>query len=345
MRCQLWYEDTADDVAVDINLSQSSYMNPVQAGAMNPVLLTFTLPTYTLPKAMSLVKDVCNNARNLIKLEYHKQAVDKSDIAVCVKGLDFIDDVSNELVEWLEMLKLLGVDKIYMYAYSIHSNVRKLLDYYEQSGLVQLTQLTIPGGVSNTYGLQHLYIHNDRESKHRNEKVPYNVCFYQHMHQHKFIALLDIDEIIIPNALDTWNQVLTQLLTNKEHKDSYHFHNALFPKTKFPNTNAPAHLKMLRRLDRTHYYFVEDKSWFNTSSVVTLNNHSPMTCLGVCIKHIVPAHVGIVHHYRNSCYQRYELQKIFNCTSGALTRDERMLHYQRDLQNNVAYTLEKLNNR
>ncbi len=40
----------------------------------------------------------------------------KKRFAVCVKGLDFpSEDISVRLVEWLELLRALGADKVFLY--------------------------------------------------------------------------------------------------------------------------------------------------------------------------------------------------------------------------------------
>ena len=55
-----------------------------------------------------------------------------SSIGVCVQAFRFgTYDVSVRLVEWIEMMRLLGVDKIYFYVYSVNENINKVLSHYQ----------------------------------------------------------------------------------------------------------------------------------------------------------------------------------------------------------------------
>ena len=56
------------------------------------------------------------------------KAVSKNKtFGVCVKALDFPnDDLSPRLVEWIELVTILGADKIYMYLHDVHPNVFKV---------------------------------------------------------------------------------------------------------------------------------------------------------------------------------------------------------------------------
>lgn len=64
---------------------------------------------------MSVVERQCDLATNNLRVTYNrlKEGESKKKFAVCVKGLDFpSDDISVRLVEWIEMLNILGADKV-----------------------------------------------------------------------------------------------------------------------------------------------------------------------------------------------------------------------------------------
>lgn len=73
----------------------------------------------------------------------------KKEFAVCVKGLDFpTDDLSVRLIEWIELLHVLGADKIFLYNLEIHPNVTKVLNHYQDKGYVDLTPISLPGKIN-----------------------------------------------------------------------------------------------------------------------------------------------------------------------------------------------------
>ena len=80
------------------------------------------------PLAVSLVEEDCEIPTNYLNIIYNLPAGEKAKFAVCVKGMDFpLDDLSVRMVEWLEVLKALGADKIFLYNLDVHPNVRKVL--------------------------------------------------------------------------------------------------------------------------------------------------------------------------------------------------------------------------
>lgn len=85
----------------------------------------------------------------------------KLRFGVCVKGLDFLrNDQSSRLIEWIELLLILGVDKIFFYELSLHPNVKAVLEHYRNLGKIDLTPLTLPGTLPNEPGLRHLFLSN-----------------------------------------------------------------------------------------------------------------------------------------------------------------------------------------
>src|SRR5699024_4051091 len=56
----------------------------------------------------------------------------RRSIGVCVKAFRFATfDLSTRLVEWLELIRLLGADNVYFHVYSVNDNMRKVLEHYQ----------------------------------------------------------------------------------------------------------------------------------------------------------------------------------------------------------------------
>ena len=50
----------------------------------------------------------------------------KEGIAVCSKSLSHLEDNSLRIIEWIELLRVLGVSKIILSVLSVHPNVLKV---------------------------------------------------------------------------------------------------------------------------------------------------------------------------------------------------------------------------
>lgn len=218
--CQMWLEGQPDKPVIvkvfDIRLiwyDKWGYKNDIY----HPYLVTCKIPgrISEAPAAVSIVENPCDQATNALKVTYNKLpgTEKKTPFAVCVKGLDFLhEDMSSRLAEWIELLGLLGVEKIYFYSLHLEENATKVLRYYEHLGRVDVTPLTLPGGQVNSPGLQHLYIYKNSWQKRLNELLPYNDCFFRHMYEHEFIVLLDVDEVIMPIEDDTWFTLIHKIV-------------------------------------------------------------------------------------------------------------------------------------
>ena len=70
---------------------------------------------HLVPISVSLVESKCDQATNNLKVTYNplKEGEKRKKFAVCVKGLDFPnEDISERLMEWVELLNILGVEKV-----------------------------------------------------------------------------------------------------------------------------------------------------------------------------------------------------------------------------------------
>uniref|UniRef100_A0A6P7GIF3 Glycosyltransferase family 92 protein n=1 Tax=Diabrotica virgifera virgifera TaxID=50390 RepID=A0A6P7GIF3_DIAVI len=188
--CQFWFDSKKDPVmakSFEYRYIWHRKWGNYKHGSYQPYLIACRLPSKfkdQVPQSVSLVEKQCDNATNNLRIVYEKPKV-KKDFAVCVKGLDFLhEDLSVRLVEWIELLNLLGADKVFFYELQVHPNISKVLNHYDQKGKVHVTPISLAGGQPNAPSFQHLYLTNNPNKKRQNELIPYNDCFYKHMYEY-----------------------------------------------------------------------------------------------------------------------------------------------------------------
>nr|CAI5819580.1 unnamed protein product [Callosobruchus analis] len=237
--CQFWFDGKKDPIigkSFEYKYIWYKKWGNYKQGIYQPYLTACVIPQKYrdhIPQSVSLVEKQCDNATNNLRVIYERPR-EKKDFAVCVKGLDFLhEDLSVRLVEWIELLNLLGADKVFFYELQVHPNISKVLRHYEQEGKVQVTPINLAGGQPNAPSFQHLYLTKKTNHKRQNELIPYNDCFYKHMYEYKYIALLDVDEVIMPLEGTTWKELMDKVLPkalkiNKEERASYNVRNVYF---------------------------------------------------------------------------------------------------------------------
>ena len=87
-----------------------------------------------VPRAVSLptTSDYPKKAHNSLRVIYEKPNKTRESFAVCHNPLRYSRDLSLRLIEWLELLRILGVSKVFIYSMSIHKNMERVLNYYQK---------------------------------------------------------------------------------------------------------------------------------------------------------------------------------------------------------------------
>jgi len=272
-----------------------------------------------IPDSVTLVENKCDKASNNLKV-VNIRPEKKEDFAVCVKGLDFLhEDLSVRLIEWIELLNILGAKKIFLYEMEIHPNISKVLNYYQKKGMVEVSKITLPGNQPNLPGFRHLYLKNKLTVKRQNELIPYNDCLYRNLYSYSYVALLDIDEVIMPISHQNWSELMAvveaESLKQKNYsRASYNFRNVYFlddlgeGEDQLQHTghekNIPPYLHMLQHVYRSKNYTKPGqyvKCFHNLERVVSLHNHFPMNCFGTCTTYSIDTSLAHLQHYRKDC--------------------------------------------
>ncbi|XP_059607716.1 uncharacterized protein LOC132255627 [Phlebotomus argentipes] len=360
--CQFWFDGQKEPFIVKTFEYKYVWYNKwgnYKQGIYQPYLIACQIPKAfhgIKPASVSVVENECDTASNNLRV-LHNHPLDgkKKNFAVCVKGLDFLyDDLSVRLVEWIELLNILGADKIYFYNLQVHPNISKVLDYYEAEGKVHVTPLTLPGGQPNVPGFQHLYLTKKTNHKRQNELIPYNDCLYKNMYMYKFITLLDIDEVIMPKGeLNNWAELMDTVLPKslKQRKEGYHSYNMRnvyfldgYQHDHGWNKDIPKFMHMLQHVHRAQNYTKPNqyvKCFHDPESVLSLHNHFPLSCLGgACKSFPVDTADGHLQHYRADCVK--SLKKSCDEYKEHQVRDTTIWKYKEELVQRSMRTLEKL---
>ncbi|RZC40122.1 Glyco transf 92 domain containing protein [Asbolus verrucosus] len=312
--CQFWYYHIDKPLLVQ---SQKLFWlwrpgwGADRKGWNHPYLITCPVPyaTKEVPMSVSLVENFCDKATNNLKI-FHKEVEEKKNFVVCVKGLDFpYEDNSLRLAEWIELLNILGAEKVHFYEFSVHASTKKLLDYYVEQGKVEVTPLTVVGDFSNQPNLQHIFLHRKRTDRRLQEVIPYNDCLYKHLGEFKYVVLLDTDEVIVP-ASGTWVELIATFQRIFGESVSYMARNVYFLDSHQHRhrwfEGIPKYMHMLQHVYRAENYtkpghFV--KGFHDTGRVLALHNHYPLECLGECSAGEINMTFAHLQHYRRDCAQ------------------------------------------
>lgn len=318
--CQFWFESQKEPIFV--KTLEYKYVwyrkwGNYKQGIYQPYLIACQIPRRfhkEVPASVSLVENACDIATNNLRVIYDRPEK-KKDFAVCVKGLDFLhEDLSVRLVEWIELLGILGADKIFFYELQVHPNISKVLRYYERQGRVSVTPLTLPGGQPNVPGFQHLYLVRKVNHKRQNELIPYNDCLYKNLYTYKYIALLDVDEVIMPINTASWKELMDiverkSLEIRNETRASYNVRNVYFLDDLIHNhgwfKNIPKYMHMLQHVYRSKNFTKPNqyvKCFHNPERALTLHNHFPLACLASgCTSYSIDTADAQLQHYRADC--------------------------------------------
>lgn len=312
--CQFWFKELPNSVfsqITDYRYLWREYWGYQDEKMQQPYIVGCKIPRQhwdKVPVAVSLVENACDTATNVLKVYNDRPANGiKKKFGVCVKQLDFLyNDMSVILIEWLEALFTMGVEKVTLYNITAHYNMVKVLRYYEEQGKVEFRPITLPGPQPNIPSLYHSYFFNHLGRQLFLEDMLFNDCFYRNMYNFDWLAVIDIDELIMPvKNMTTWNDIL-QGVDNSADIEGYGFRNLFFfDDNKYFNVThndvAPyLHFSNLihRALNHSDVGY-STKSWFNTERVVSIHNHYAISCVksDYCKWHEVSTEVARMQHY------------------------------------------------
>ncbi|XP_045195020.2 uncharacterized protein LOC123550658 [Mercenaria mercenaria] len=258
-------------------------------------------PSMELPTHVSIVDRSCETPMNLLDIQIlGKSSAFKHRFTVCLTPLNFRYNRAYEIIEWIELNRLLGADKFIVYNYSSAINLAHVLEYYSKRGLTEVVQWNLPVGV-DTWPREYKPV----EIHYFGQIAALHDCLYRNKGVSEFIVNLDVDEFIIPHGenVTSWTEMLTQL---KHDSKVYIFRNTFFKKEwsnagiEIQNKSLVDKLQLVTLQKLQHETQIsppnQRSKYFAKSAEV-----SKVMIHGVPgVSHlVVPIEIGLVHHYRD----------------------------------------------
>ncbi|XP_053478616.1 beta-1,4-galactosyltransferase galt-1-like [Ictalurus furcatus] len=155
-----------------------------------------------------------------------KQEVFPYEFTVCISVMYDYNNVL-ELVQAMEMFKILGVQKVAIYKTSCHPDTQKVLDYYVRQNFVELIPWHVASYVNVSRGWNKTL--SSGELHYFGQIAALNDCVYRYMYQSRYVALQDLDEFILPINNKTWPELLPELERKYNRKLGFEFEAYFFP--------------------------------------------------------------------------------------------------------------------
>lgn len=312
--CQVWYKNNKRNPVLTTAVIASpgrGYKNKQKVQYKEYLYSCPVSKGDFLPVTISLAFRPCQNSTINAPILYVKKEVPKIQFGVCVAAA-FGNLDHSRIVEWTEMLKILGVGEINIYNSNVSVKTMELFQHYRNKGLMVIRQCP-PPIPENSYWPRKLAV-----------IAGFNDCVYRNMYRYNYTMIIDFDEIIIPKLSTSYTAMINGLrgFHKKLKKDPglIVFRNAYFfldlGKSNMTTNNSKSYMNSTI-LSYTRRVAVSPagysvKSIFDPRTCVIGWNHY---CIGRLPKtHIlnVDPKYALSQHYKKCHFKKAECKKMMN---------------------------------
>ena len=219
----------------------------------------------------------------------------KLKFGVCLHQPLFGEISVQEVVDWIIIHETLGVEIIYIYIeMKFYSEVLvQALNPFVNSGLLEIIDWSL-GIETATFG----------------QRAVINDCLYRSMNKVEFLALYDLDEILVPRNHLTWPELIEEikakvnisqvaslsLNVRQWHDDGV----PLINNTGSDGYTLPVYLRRTQLVKTTFYFRSLSKPMVRPNFVDMCSVHGAKQIRSKKVEYKVPQDVATVHHYRHT---------------------------------------------
>ncbi|XP_073418898.1 uncharacterized protein [Dendrobates tinctorius] len=267
----------------------------------------------------------------MFKVRNHHLEPHTDNFTVCISALFGQYNNVLQMIQGIEMYRLLGASRVTIYNNSCSPAVDKILRYYNQQGIVEVVQWPIDQHLLTSSAW--LYAKGLRSQiGYYGQTATLNDCIYRNMYRSKYVLLNDMDEIILPIKHWDWTSMMADLQNQFPNTSVFCIENHVFPTnikestfdlwTNVPGTNILNHL-FREPINKT--LFNDRKLIVNPRNVFQTSIHSVIKLKG--ISRNLHQNVAITFHCTRS--------KRPNMPRKYLIKDQTLRRYNQSLVPNV----------
>lgn len=373
--CHLWFNVTGPPDFTRAVRIEFVGKEKISSDVQQSFLVTCAVPAgLNKPQAVSLLPSPCTRASNLLTVvgsgtrepsayldggvlpQHSRGSMPRYSVAVCGPALFFYhQDFSWRLVEWLEILRAQGIAKVFLFETDVHPNLQKVLRYYEKEGFLEVTQYSYPPPYNNDPSTRRLWTLVNRVEMFKQERMYFNDCLLRHMHQYRFIAHYDPDEVPLLLHHHTYNDFLSELL-KRSHSElgsrnvslpvAYKLHWSIFYDDIPPparTSNLPKFLHVMQHILRPKENEPQTrgrfKALYDMDTVTGVYSHGAIICgSGLCPSDGMKVNPNLAYlgHFTRTCGQKCQAE-------GYLKEETALLKYVDTVKEAVTRVLTELN--
>ena len=274
-----------------------------------------------------------------IPVEIPPRPKEMGEFLICIKEAyelhgSTMDPVEvTQLIEWVELNKLLGVDHIVVYNHSITSKIGDVFRYYQDQGYMDIMQAgKLP---------------SEKHPIKPARAVGINDCLYRNMYSYRQIINIDMDEIIASPNATSYHELLDYLSSNSRYSRNhtiYLFHNQRYF-LDAPQPSRDDHVAASRDFLMTQYavMHVRPESIGKRAKVIVAPSLCLMLSPHACLRRVsgsfvmrVKPNLAVSYHYK-SCRKSRRVNRPKNCSREFSTAvlDDSMTRFGAPLETNV----------
>ncbi len=280
---------------------------------------------------------------DFLPIEFPEKAESALNFVLChlpLFGHRFQHLEEARIVEWLELQKILGVNKIVVYNESMAQSTAAVLLHYSDQGFVDIRP-------SPTLKNNGTYTLNDSLIR---QGIIFSDCLYRNMYQYRYVVSSDMDEVIVPTKLSNLLDMMSLVkrasigsLGETEKVSCYFFLQSYWPAENYfgarVDKSQPEYLYFLRHRYRNSNKTrkVRPKHITDPMGCIVMKQHDCLVPFDNFEKYVVSPDIGRLHHYR--AHPAKDHDKHFTNTT---VRDDRLLAFATELGRNVEKKLRLL---
>ncbi|CAH1798769.1 unnamed protein product [Owenia fusiformis] len=244
----------------------------------------------------------------------------RDDFGICVPPL-FGNIDKHRLIEFIEMSLIIGATKFVFYDYNLTPEIKNVLDYYTQRGVVDLVKWHLPVDGRAVY--------------YKGQILAVNECLYREMASLRYVAFHDIDELIVPRQHEDVPSMMSELAVDDN--VAFCLESAFYDPGHNPKFQSTQLISLQHRTRTIQYHKVRRKCIVEPRKIFEQGIHhiSKQNEEYYQIIKLDPD-IAILHHYRK-CMRDFGM----NCDK--FVNDNWIDKYSQQLEHNFNIALTDIN--